>query len=122
MVAIYSAIGLFKQSADLDPTLPDPKRTWYISRMTPFSGRMVTERLTCPGRATMRHGDKKLLSTRSDSDSDSHTFVRILVNDALQPLKFCGGDKDGLCTLDAFVESQAYSRENGQGDFERCFE
>ncbi|KAF9477838.1 phytase [Pholiota conissans] len=117
MVAIYSAIGLFKQPADLDPTLPDPKRTWYISQLTPFSGRMVTERLTCPGRV-VRHGSSRSLSTHSVSD----TFVRILVNDALQLLEFCGGDKDGLCTLDAFVESQAYSRENGQGDFEKCFD
>lgn len=49
-------------------------------------------------------------------------FVRIFVNDALQPLKFCGAAKDGLCELGAFVASQAYARKDGNGDFERCFE
>ena len=59
----------------------------------------MTERLSCAG-----HGGK---------------YVRILVNDALQPLEFCGSG-DGLCLLDAFVESQAYARSDGAGDFEKC--
>jgi hypothetical protein len=48
-------------------------------------------------------------------------YVRILVNDELQPLKFCGAGGDGLCELGAFVESQAYARSDGAGDFEKCF-
>jgi hypothetical protein len=48
-------------------------------------------------------------------------FVRIYVNDAIQPLDFCGARKDGMCTLEDFLESQAYARNDGQGDFERCF-
>ncbi|KAI0774716.1 phytase [Trametes elegans] len=99
MVAIFSAIGLFNQSAPLDPTKPDPDRTWRIERIVPFSGRMVVERLECAGAA----------------------HVRVLVNDAVQPLEFCGADEHGLCTLDAFVESQAYARNNGDGDFAKCF-
>lgn len=104
MVAIYTALGLFVQrGGDLDPKLPDIERTWIASRLTPFSARMITERLACTGRS------------RDD------TYVRILVNDVLQSLSFCGGDKDGLCTLGEFVKSQVYARENGQGDFEKCF-
>ena len=49
-------------------------------------------------------------------------FVRLLVNDAVQPLEFCGGDEEGLCTVEAFVDSQAYARNDGEGDFEKCFE
>ena len=109
MVAIYTALGLFAQSkGDLDPTRPDPARTWVASRLTPFSARMVTERLTCTGTGTR--------AARGEQ-----TYVRILVNDALQPLSFCGSGKDGMCTLSAFVESQVYAREDGQGDFEKCF-
>ena len=109
MVAIYTALGLFAQSkGDLDPTRPDPARTWVASRLTPFSARMVTERLTCTGTGTR--------AARGEQ-----TYVRILVNDALQPLPFCGSGKDGMCTLSAFVESQVYAREDGQGDFEKCF-
>jgi hypothetical protein len=47
-------------------------------------------------------------------------FVRILVNDAVQPLEFCGGI-GGLCELHAFVASQGYARHDGNGDFEKCF-
>lgn len=100
MAAIYAALGLFAQHAPLDPTAPDPRRTWITSELTPFSARMVVERLACAG---------------------GTPYVRVLVNDALQPLEFCGGDRDGLCTLAEFVESQAYARGNGLGDFANCF-
>lgn len=99
MVAIYSAIGLFRQQEPLSTTNPNPKRTWRVSRMTPFAGRMVTEKLKCGG------GD----------------FVRILVDDALQPLEFCGAGPSGMCNLQAFVASQRYARNNGEGDFQKCF-
>lgn len=108
MIAIYTAIGLFNQSLPLDPSFPNPERTWVTSLLTPFSGRMVTERLSCESK-TVRGRPK------------ARTLVRILVNDAVQPLHFCNGDKDGMCTLDAFVDSQAYSRHDGEGDFEKCF-
>jgi len=80
-----------------------------VSQMTPFSGRMVVERLDCSKDFRFRL-------------SDSGVFVRILVNDALQPLEFCGAGTDGLCGLDAFVKSQSYARNDGEGDFERCFD
>ena len=106
MISIYSAIGLFEQPQDLDPTQPDPSRTWVISLMVPFSGRMVTEKLTCDESATEKQGE----------------YVRMFVNDALQPLAFCGAGSDGLCTLDNFVESQSFARNNGDGDWPLCFE
>ena len=106
MIAIYSALGLFKQSLPLDPTEPDPGRTWITSHLTPFSGRMVTERLSC---------------RTSQTEATNDVYVRILVDDAVQPLEFCGADEDGICGLDAFVESQAYARNDGEGDFEKCY-
>ena len=100
MIAIYSAIGLFPQSTAPDPSLPDPNRDWLASQLVPFSAQMVTEKVLC--------GKKE--------------YVRILVGDALQPLEFCGAKGDGMCELGAFVESQAYARNDGSGDFEKCFE
>jgi len=111
MIAIYAALGLFNQSALLDPSMPDPKRTWITSRLTPFSARMVTERLSCITSGGNDHGHI----------AQTGVYVRILVNDVLQPLKFCGADKNGLCTLSDFVSSQGYARNNGEGDFEKCF-
>ena len=99
MVAIYSAIGLFRQPSALNVTKADPARTWYASNLVPFSARLVTERLQC----------------------NKNAYVRMFVDDALQPLKFCGSDANKMCTLQAFVQSQNYSRSNGAGDFEKCF-
>ncbi|KAH8106453.1 phosphoglycerate mutase-like protein [Phellopilus nigrolimitatus] len=99
MIAIYSALGLFRQPSALDPEQPDARRTWLASQLVPFSARLVTERLEC----------------------GEGTFVRMLVDDALQNLEFCGAGKNGLCSLDAFVASQGYAASDGGGDFEKCF-
>lgn len=99
MVAVFSAMGLFHQPAPLSTSVPNPWRTWRTSSLVPFSGRMVVERLSCFGT----------------------TKVRVLVQDQVQPLEFCGGDRNGLCTLAKFVESQTFARSDGAGDFEKCF-
>ncbi|GJE87420.1 phytase [Phanerochaete sordida] len=99
IASILAALGLFRQPRPLDPARPDPRRTFRASALVPFSGRVAVERLRCA----------------------AERRVRVLVQDVLQPLEFCGGDAHGMCTLDAFVESQAYARHDGEGDFERCF-
>lgn len=116
MIAVHSAMGLFKQSAHLDPTNPDSKRSWIASKLTPFSARLVVERLQCSG----RRNHSRTFGRREVTPVD--TFVRVLVNDAVQPLEFCGGDEDGICALDDFVKSQSYARHDGEGDFEKCYE
>ncbi|KAI0684185.1 phytase [Cytidiella melzeri] len=105
MIAIFSAMGLFRQPRPLNPTEPDPARTWSVSAMVPFAGRMAVEKLSCS----------------SSSAAGTEVMVRILVQDQIQLLDFCGADEDGLCTLDAFVRSQVYARNNGEGDWEECF-
>jgi len=105
LIAIYSAIGLFKQLNKL-PLKKMPKHgrtdTWITSRLVPFAARMVVERLQCYG-----SGDQ---------------MVRILVNDQVQPMEFCKGvNEEGLCSLESFVESQGYARSGGDGDWQKCF-
>lgn len=110
MMAVYSALGLFDDRMDrsfaapvMDPT-KSHKRSWYTSKLTPFAGRMVVERLQC-------HRERE----------QSRTRVRILVNDAVVPLSFCGARKDGTCDLEAFVESQVYARKTSIADWNKCF-
>ncbi|KAF8692606.1 hypothetical protein AX14_002450 [Amanita brunnescens Koide BX004] len=105
MVAIYAALGLFRQGRDLDVDRVDEGRTWVVSKMVPFGARMVVERLQCGG----------------GGGGEGKEYVRVLVNDKVQPLEFCGGE-EGICELAAFVESQRYARHNGEGDWEACFE
>lgn len=109
MIAIYSAMGLLNERHEvLDPTQINPKTEWDTSDIVSFSAEMVVERLSCAWGPPAR-GRK------------AEDYVRVLINDALQPLGFCGADKHGLCTLSKFVESQSYARNNGEGDFEKCF-
>ncbi|KZS87489.1 acid phosphatase [Sistotremastrum niveocremeum HHB9708] len=102
MIAIYSALGLFRQPAPLNTTKPNSRRTWLASKLVPFSATLVTERLQC------------------GFGKSSGAFVRMLVDDAVQPLEFCGSG-DGLCGVQSFVNSQSYARSQGNGDFAICF-
>ncbi|EKM59567.1 uncharacterized protein PHACADRAFT_205786 [Phanerochaete carnosa HHB-10118-sp] len=149
MIAVYSVLGLFNVSTPLDPKkMPkDMDREWLASRMVPFSARMVVERLQCltppeevggfEGRQVNPHWSPRLLAgAAEDVKSRKHgtksgTFVRIFVNDDLQPLEFCSHDVDrqsahwqkkhSLCTLGNFVDSQHYARSSGDGDLEKCY-
>ena len=103
LIAIYSALGLFRQPQTLEPTRPDPRRTWITSELVPFAGRLVTERLTC------------------ERKGKTGFFVRMIVNDALQDLSLCGAGKDGLCAVSDFVQSQTFATGDGEDLFERCF-
>lgn len=125
-------MGLFNQtSGPLDTTRITKDRTWITSKMVPFSGHMTVERLFCPAhssRGTLRPGPEKWRERmarhgRDDEDEDEEgreEYVRVFVNDAKQPLHFCGADGDGMCRLEDFVRSQEYARNDGFGDFDAC--
>ncbi|PCH40718.1 phytase [Wolfiporia cocos MD-104 SS10] len=102
MIAVYSAMGLFPQATPLNDTEANPDRTWLASELVPFAARMVVERMDCSG--------------------SDEPYVRLMVNQAVQPLAFCDADENGLCSLSAFVESQAYARNGGDGQWAECFE
>ncbi|KAJ7731158.1 phytase [Mycena maculata] len=110
LIAVFGALGLFS-GPKLNTTHPEPDRLWRSSEMMSFSTRMVVEKLVC------EH------SVRGRATSD--TYLRILVNEVVQPLTFCGapetGPWKGLCRFDAFLESQTYSRHDGEGDWDKCF-
>ncbi|KAH9833864.1 phytase [Rhodofomes roseus] len=112
MIPVFAAMGLF-------PTDPlDPARAnigagvWNVSRMVPFAGRMVVERLACGEGYEPADGS---------ADAEGR-YVRVLVNQAVQPLAFCGASADGVCGLGAFVDSQAFAKSGGNGTWDACFE
>jgi hypothetical protein len=102
MVAVFSALGLFKAANPLNPLHPDPRRKWVASKLVPFSARLVTERLECAG-APGAH-------------------VRMFLNEDPVALDCAAGAADGMCTLEAWVHGQAYARSGGAGDWEKCFD
>jgi hypothetical protein len=106
IAAIFAALGLFDTpplNTTTAPRLPQPTDAYVTSRLVPFSGRLVTERLACAGVPGRPRGD----------------YVRMFVNDAPQPLAFCAG-AHGLCELKHFVASQNYSRNGANKDWTQC--
>jgi hypothetical protein len=72
---------------------------YSASWTVPFGSRAYFEKLRCKG--------------------DSEEFVRVLVNDRVQPLHTCGGDVLGRCILSKFIDSLSFAKMGGHWD--QCF-
>ncbi|WFD01576.1 hypothetical protein MOBT1_000246 [Malassezia obtusa] len=89
ITSIITAFNLTQVVQVLNPTKPDPKRTYRASRVTPFGARLVFEVLDC------------------DGDNDSNQYIRAKINDAVIPLnenQGCEKRDDGLCKLHDFIQ------------------
>jgi hypothetical protein len=101
MTSIFSALGLYNQTAPLsNTTVQSVQKThgYSSSWSVPFAGRAYFEKMKC---------------------TDDEELVRVIVNDRVLPLTTCGGDKFGRCTLSRFVESLSFAR--GGGHWDQCF-
>ncbi|UPX20980.1 3-phytase [Ascochyta rabiei] len=100
MSGIFAALGLYNNTKLSNTTMENNDQTGYSAAWTvPFAARLYVEKLQC------KH--------------DKEEFVRVIVNDRVHPLEFCGGDKHGKCTLRRFVKSQGFARSGG--DWARCY-
>ncbi|CAN9228197.1 unnamed protein product [Alternaria alternata] len=100
---VLAALGLYNRTKPLsNTTIEDTKKTHGYSAAwsVPFAARLYVEKLQC------KHEKEEL--------------VRVIVNDRVHPLDFCGGDKHGRCTLSKFVDSQSFARSGGLWD--QCYE
>lgn len=101
MTAIFFALGLYNQTANLSNTTYEStsQTNGYSAAWTvPFGARAYVEKMQCWG-----HQEE---------------MVRVLVNDRVIPLQSCGTDALGRCTLSAFVDSLSFAREGG--DWSQC--
>ncbi|EJD51340.1 phytase [Auricularia subglabra TFB-10046 SS5] len=103
IISILAALGVLRQTQEdaMDPARLDYQRTWVASKIVPFAGRVVFEKLAC-----------------EDKLEES---VRALINDAVVQLPApCPPHNGGLCALGTFVESQAFARGGAQEEWRRC--
>jgi len=101
MTAIFSAMGLYNETKPLTKeTMQSTKQLegYSASWTVPFAARAYFEKMSCVG--------------------SEEEFVRIIVNDRVLPLKTCGGDDLGRCTLSAFTNSLSFPKSGG--DWEKC--
>ncbi|KAF3035713.1 hypothetical protein E8E12_007490 [Didymella heteroderae] len=100
MSGIFAALGLYNNTKLSNTTAESADKAGFSAAWTvPFAARMYIEKLQC------KH--------------DKEEFVRVIVNDRVHPLGFCGGDKYGRCTLSRFVGSQGFARSGG--NWEKCY-
>lgn len=102
MTAIFSAMGLYQGTGPLSNTTitEAPQANGYSASYTvPFSARAYFEKLVCAGFVEEQ--------------------VRVIINDRVLPLKQCGGDKFGRCSLSKFVDSMSFASSGGHWD--QCF-
>ncbi|KAF1942892.1 acid phosphatase [Clathrospora elynae] len=103
MSGVLAALGLYNSTKPLSNTTIENTKTThgYSAAWTvPFAARVYVEKLQCK---------------REKEES-----VRVIVNDRVHPLEFCGADKHGRCTLSRFVESQSFARSGGL--WARCYD
>jgi hypothetical protein len=100
---------------EMDPREPNPHRKWIASKIVPFAARMTVEKLSCPS-PTYRPQDAL-------SDKITHVdAVRVLLNDQVLHIPGCNDRLgNGICTLEEFLTSQNYSRNQGEGEWDLCF-
>ncbi|SCV74680.1 BQ2448_7709 [Microbotryum intermedium] len=115
LLPVMSLIGLF-QDAPLSPTLPCPMRSFVASKLVPFAGRMVVERLRCSG----SYEDGFFSFFKGPSE-----YVRILVNDQVMDLSsVCGKDEvltsGTVCRLSAFTKAMEKATATATKEFAKC--
>ncbi|KAF7505642.1 hypothetical protein GJ744_000577 [Endocarpon pusillum] len=102
MEAIFAALGLYNATNPLPvSSIQDAEHSdgFSASWTVPFAAHMYVEKMGC--------------------GADDKEYVRILVNNRVMPLRTCGADGLGRCTLDSFVQSLNFAR--GGGFWERCY-
>ncbi|KXT04293.1 hypothetical protein AC578_7967 [Pseudocercospora eumusae] len=102
MTAIFSALGLYNGTGPLSNTTvteADQANGYSAAYTVPFAARVYFEKMLCVGKIEEQ--------------------VRVIVNDRVLPLKQCGGDSLGRCSLSKFVNSLGFAMSNGH--WNQCF-
>lgn len=101
MTAVLAAMGIYNGTTlPTDKVVEAENANGYSAAWTvPFAARIYVEKLEC--------------------DYDDDEYVRVLVNDRVVPLPQCKSDRHGRCSLDDFIDSLSFARNNGR--WSECF-
>lgn len=117
IVSVLTALSLdyFKDPPSLTDYPPNPKRTFVLSHLTPFTARLVTEVIGCSCRDPVAQAKSRTQYYAGqygyNPGNATHKFIRMRLNNGILPLASirggkCEGRSDGLCAMDDFLESQ----------------
>ncbi|KAF2490043.1 3-phytase [Lophium mytilinum] len=117
IVSVMTAMSLdyFKDPPSLTQYPPDPNRKFILSRITPFTARLITEVIGCsdaePGTQSEARTQYSPGQYGYSASNATHKFIRMRLNNGILPLSTirgggCAGRTDGLCAMDGFLKSQ----------------
>jgi hypothetical protein len=95
---------------------PSPDRKFILSKLTPFSARLVTEVIGCgssnPTPNPMSQTQYYPSQYGYNAANATYKFLRMRLNNGILPLStirggYCGNRTDGMCPLRSFLTSQA---------------
>lgn len=125
IVSVLTALSIdyFRDPPSLTDFPPNPNRTFILSHLTPFGGRLVTEVIGCaasnPTPVSNQRTQYYPTQYGYNASNAPHKFIRMRVNDGILPLRSirgggCENRTDGMCAMKSFLKSQsnAYALSN----------
>jgi hypothetical protein len=112
ITGILASLGLYSSTRPLSNTTFEPTQQtngYSASWTVPFAARVYFEKLQC----SKYGGDMSREHSREEK-------VRVIVNDRVIPLPFCGADGDGMCDLSKFIDGLGFAQSGGR--WSECFE
>lgn len=112
---MLAALDIFHSPSPLPITHKDPSRKWRLSQVTPMSGRIIFERLTCTPR-DQPEPQKRHQIPLNQAHPQNSTYIRININDGITALPNCTSGPGSSCPLTDFL---AHVKRRGEevGDF-----
>ncbi|KIW18070.1 hypothetical protein PV08_02357 [Exophiala spinifera] len=122
IISVLTAASLdyLRDPPSLTDYPPDPQRHFILSHLTPFAARLVTEVVGCTsGNPSPQNTTRTQYYPGQygyEPSDATYKFVRMRLNNGILPLSsirggYCGNRTDGLCPLEAFIQSQESSYE-----------
>ncbi|EJU00483.1 phosphoglycerate mutase-like protein [Dacryopinax primogenitus] len=116
IISVLTAMSLdyLKPALPLDVFPPPEDRTFVLSHLTPFGGRLTTEVIGCasanPTAKQYPETTYKIYTNGYDPTKAPNKFIRMRLNQGVLPLNTIRGGfctrEDGLCSLCDFLASQ----------------
>lgn len=104
LTELVTASGVFDAQRPLSPTEKDDSRLWVGSRFVTMRGTIAFERLNCvvSGSGGGYHHHSK--PGPAPLETTNATYVRVRLNDAVYPLRFCSDGPGSSCLLDSYAK------------------
>lgn len=112
---MLAALRLFPQTPDLPISHVLQNRTWRTSSVVPMGGRIIFERLSCPGQRNCWYTNP-MYPNHVYCEQKNETYVRVNVNDGIVAIPDCEDGPGSSCGLEDFVERVRVRGEHA-GDF-----